>query len=224
MRFIMSLGKASCMVYTEALFLLHKAARSVWILLGLQCLGKQKLTIGSWGVLHDAAQVRLPSLEWEEAGHLPMWHDPGRLYQHRPLPHPVTRSALLSSASCLTEAEPCAPHSSASWVWVSPERSVGEGYGWNWEVLTPLTRFSGWGCKGACSPSGQAISDMLFLLGFCVSLRIWPAVGESSPSLIFLLSRAVGADADETGGWGETPVSTVRAACRVDPRSSYWPW
>ena len=25
------------------------------------------------------------------------------------LPHPVTQSALLSSASCLTEAEPCAP-------------------------------------------------------------------------------------------------------------------
>ena len=76
---------------------------------------------------------------------------------------------------------------------------------------------------GVWGPWGQAISDMVFLLGFCVSLRIWPAVGESSPSLIFLLSRAVGADADETGGWGETPVSTVRAACRVDPRSSYWP-
>ena len=62
-------------------------------------------------------------------------------------------------------------------------------------------------------PSGQAISDVLFLLGFCVSLRIWAAVGESSPSLISLLSRAVGADADDTGGRGETRVSTVRAAC-----------
>ena len=47
-------------------------------------------------------------------------------------------------------------------------------------------------------PWGQAISDMVFLLGFCVSLRIWAAVGESSPSLISLLSRAVGADADDT--------------------------
>ena len=70
---------------------------------------------------------------------------------------------------------------------------------------------------------GQAISDVLFLLGFCVSLRIWAAVGESSPSLISLLSRAVEADADDTGGWGETPVCTVRAVFPVDPRSSYWP-
>ena len=49
-------------------------------------------------------------------------------------------------------------------------------------------------------PSGQAISDGLFLLGFCVSLRIWAAVGESSPSLISLFSRAGGAEADDTGG------------------------
>ena len=40
--------------------------------------------LGSWGVLRDAAQVRLPSLVWEEAGHLPMWHEPGWIYQHRP--------------------------------------------------------------------------------------------------------------------------------------------
>ena len=77
--------------------------------------------------------------------------------------------------------------------------------------------------QGAWGPSGQAISDRLFLLGFCVSLRIWAAVGESSPSLISLLSRAVGADADDTGGWGESPVDAVRAVCPVDPRSSYWP-
>ncbi|XP_045019500.1 putative killer cell immunoglobulin-like receptor like protein KIR3DP1 isoform X4 [Bubalus bubalis] len=33
-------------------------------------------------------------------------------------------------------------------------------------------------------PSGQAISDVVFLLGFCVSLRIWAAVGEyDKPSL-----------------------------------------
>ncbi|KAM9757313.1 killer cell immunoglobulin-like receptor 2DS2 isoform 3-T3 [Dama dama] len=31
--------------------------------------------------------------------------------------------------------------------------------------------------QGAWSPPGQAISDGLFLLGFCVSLRIWAAVG-----------------------------------------------
>ena len=56
-----------------------------------------------------------------------------------------------------------------------------------------------------------------------MSLRIWAAVGESPPSLISLLSRAFPADADDTGGWGELPVSTVRAPCPVDPRSSYWP-
>lgn len=72
-------------------------------------------------------------------------------------------------------------------------------------------------------PSELAISDVLFLLGICVSLRIWAAVGESSPSLISLLKRAFLADADDTGGPGEPPVSTVRAACFVDPRSSYWP-
>ena len=76
--------------------------------------------------------------------------------------------------------------------------------------------------QGAWGPSGQAISDELFLLGFCVSLRIWAAVGESSPSLISVLSRAGGAEADDTGGQGETPVSTVRATCPVNPRSSYW--
>ena len=76
--------------------------------------------------------------------------------------------------------------------------------------------------QGAWGPSEQAISDGVFLLGFCVSLRIRAAVGESSPSLISLLSRAVVADADDTGGWGETRVSTVRAVCPVDPRSSYW--
>ena len=72
-------------------------------------------------------------------------------------------------------------------------------------------------------PSGQAISDGLFLLGFCVSLRIWAAVGQSSPSLISVLSRAGGAEADDTGGQGETPVSTVRAVCPVGPRSPDWP-
>ena len=77
--------------------------------------------------------------------------------------------------------------------------------------------------QGVWGPSGQAFSDMLFLLGFYVSLRNWAAVGESSPSLISLLSKVVGADADDTGGRGETPVSTARALCPVDPRSSYWP-
>ena len=78
----------------------------------------------------------------------------------------------------------------------------------------PWMRVQGWG------PSGRAISDGLFLLGFCVSLRIWEAVGESSPSLISVLSRAGEAEADDAGGQGETPASTVRAACPVDPRSS----
>ena len=39
-----------------------------------------------------------------------------------------------------------------------------------------------------------------------MSLRIRAAVGESSPSLISLLSRAVPADADDTGG-RESPLS-----------------
>ena len=50
--------------------------------------------------------------------------------KHWLLPHPVTLSGLLSSASCLIEAEPCAPHSSASWVSVSPERHGWRGLWW----------------------------------------------------------------------------------------------
>ena len=76
--------------------------------------------------------------------------------------------------------------------------------------------------QGAWGTLGQVISDGVFLLGFCVSLRIWAAVGESSPSLISVLSRAGGAEADDTGGKGETPVSTVRAVCPVGPRSPDW--
>ena len=77
--------------------------------------------------------------------------------------------------------------------------------------------------QGAWGTLGQAISDGVFLPGFCVSLRIWAAVGESSPPLISVLSRAGGAEADDTGGQGETPVSTVRAVCPVGPRSPDWP-
>ena len=84
--------------------------------------------VGSWGVLSDVAQVRLPSLAWEEAGRLPMWHEPADCTNSTAcLPHPVTQSALLSCTFRLTEAEPCAPHSSASWVSVSPERHSQRG-------------------------------------------------------------------------------------------------
>ena len=143
---------------------------------------------------------------WEEAGHLPMWHEPGWLYQqHWPLPHPVTLSALLSSAACLTEAEPCAPHSSASWVSVSPERHGWRGLWWILGGLHTTDQVPWMRVQRACGPSGQAISDVLFLLGFCVSLRIWAAVGESSLSLISLLSRAVAVDPEDKGGLGWDP-------------------
>ena len=66
---------------------------------------------------------------------------------------------------------------------------VGEVYGGKWGLhktdQVPWIRV-----QGAWGPSGQAISDGVFLLGFCVSLRIWAAVGESSPSLLSVLSRA----------------------------------
>ena len=148
MRFIMSLGKASCMVYTEAQLLLPKGRKICSNPLRFTVFRETNVMLGPWGLLIDVAQVRLPSLVWEEAGHLPMWHEPGWLYQqHRPLPHPVTQSALLSSAAHLTEAEPCAPHSSASLVLVSLEDMVGEGYDGNCAVLALLTRFPGWGCQ-----------------------------------------------------------------------------
>ena len=97
---------------------------------------------------------------------------------------------------------------------MSLERHGRRGLRWKSGGLHTTDQVPWMSVQGAWGPSGQAISDMLFLLGFCVSLKIWALVGESSPSLISLLSRAVGADADDTGGWGETPVY---------PRSSYWP-
>ena len=106
---------------------------------------------------------------------------------------------------------------------MSPERHGQRGLWWKLGGPHTIDQVLWMTVQGAWGPSGQAISDMLFLLGFYVSLRNWTAVGESSPSLISLFNRALGADADDTGGWGETPVSTVRAACPVDPRSSYWP-
>ena len=81
---------------------------------------------------------------------------------------------------------------------MSPERPSRRGLWWKSGGLHTTDQNPWMKVQGAWSPSGQAISDMHFLLGFCVSLRIWAAVGESSPSLISLLSRAVGADADDT--------------------------
>ena len=111
-------------------------------------------------------------------------------------------SQLCSAVPPVSEAEPCAPHSSASCVSVSPERPSRRGLWWKSGGLHTTDQNPWMKVQGAWSPSGQAISDMHFLLGFCVSLRIWAAVGESSPSLISLLSRAVGADAEDTGGPG----------------------
>ena len=163
---------------------------------------------------------RLPSLAWEEAYHLPLWPAPGWLYEHH-----------LPSASCdsVSFAQSCPlPHRSRA-MWPTllsllshsesettrQERFMVEIWGLHTTDQVPWMRV-----QGAGGPSGQAISDGFFLLGFSVSLRIWATVGESSPSLISMLSRAGGAEADDTGGQGETPVSTVRATCPVDPRSS----
>ena len=171
---------------------------------------------GSWGVLRDAAQVRLPSLAWEEAGHLPMWHEPGEMYQHRP---PSAQFCLLSHRSramCPTLLSLLSLSESRK---TRLERVMVE-------IGGSSNHWPGSLHEGARSVGSIGTSHLWcgFLLGFCVSLRIWAAVGESSPSLISLLSRVVGADADDTGGWGESPVDAVRAMCPVDPRSSYWPW
>ena len=146
----------------------------------------------------------------------------------------LTDRHLLPSASCdsVSFAQSCLlPHRSrAMWPTLLSLLSLGESgktqqerfiveiRGLHTTDQVPWMRV-----QGAGGPSGQAISDGVFLLGFCVSLRIWAAVGESSPSLISVLSRAGGAEADDTEGQGETAVSTVRAVCPVDPRSCYWP-
>ena len=148
MRFIKSLGKASCMVYTESPFLLPKGSKI--------CLNpfmftvfretKSDARVMRCALWCGSSQTSIPGVRrgW------PLSHVTWtRLNVPTPprLPHPVTLSALLSSASCLTEAEPCAPHSSASWVSVSPERHGWRGYGGNRGVLASLTRFPAWGCK-----------------------------------------------------------------------------
>ena len=131
MRFIMSLGKASCMLYTESPLLLPKGSKICSNLLGLQCLGKQM-----WRSGHEVCSVmRLRSdfHPWREKRLAIFPCDMNQAdctNSTTRLPHPVTQSALLSSASCLTEAEPCAPHSSASWVSVSSERQSQKGLWW----------------------------------------------------------------------------------------------
>ncbi|KAI4534995.1 hypothetical protein MG293_015855 [Ovis ammon polii] len=70
-----------------------------------------------------------------------------------------------------------------------------------------------YGSLGHCPYEWSAPSDPvdIIITGFCVSLRTWAAVGESSPSLISLLNRAVGADADDTGGQGEYDKPSLSA-------------
>ena len=73
-----------------------------------------KLTLRSRGLLSD--RLRSDFHPWCEK-RLPIFpcdlHQADCTNNTARLPHPVTWSALSSPASCLTEAEPCGPHSSA---------------------------------------------------------------------------------------------------------------
>ena len=111
----MSLGKASCMLYTEAQLLLPKGSKI--------CLNPLRFTVfretksddrvmrcaqccGS-GQFHPWREKRLAIFPCDMS-QTDCTNSTARL------PHHVMQSDLLSSASYLTEAEPCAPHSSAS--------------------------------------------------------------------------------------------------------------
>ena len=181
--------------------------------------------LGSWGMLSDVAQVRFPCLAWEEAGHHPTWHEPGWLYQqHRP-----------PSASCdsVSFAQFCllSHRSRAMCPTLLSLLSLGESRKTRLERVMveiggSLHHWPGSLHEGAKSMGSIRTSHLWHAYPsriLCESEDLG-SCGWALPSLISLLSRAVGADADDSGGWGETPVSTVRAVCPVDPRSSYWPW
>ena len=85
---------------------------------------------------------------------------------------------------------------------MSSERQSQKGLWWKSGGPRTTAQVPWMRVQGARGPSEQAISDGVFLLGFCVSLRIRAAVGESSPSLISPLSRAVGAEAEDAGESG----------------------
>ena len=214
MRFIMSLGKASCMLYTESPLLLPKGSKICSNLLGLQCLGKQM-----WRSGHEVCSVmRLRSdfHPWREKrlAIFPCDMNQADCTNSTDRFRILSLSQLCSVLPPVSQKQSHVPHTPQppESRWVRKDR-VRKAYGGNRGVLAPQTRFLVW-VQGAWGPSEQAISDGVFLLGFCVSLRIRAAVGESSPSLISLLSRAVPADADDTGG-RESPLSVQWEPCAL---------
>ena len=225
MRFIMSLGKASCMVYSESQLLLRKGSKICSNLVRFIVFRETKcddrvMRCAQWC---GSGQTSIPGVRrgWPSS--------------HVTWTRLTVPTALTASASCdsVSFAQFCllSHRSRAMCPTLLSLLSLGESRKTRLErVMVEIRRSShhwlGSLHEGAkiVGAIGQAISDVLFLLGFCASLRTWAAVGESFPSLISLLSSAVVADADDTGGWGENLVSTVRAACPVEPRSSYWPW
>ena len=148
MRFIMSLGKASCMLYTETPFLLPKGSKTC---------SNPPMFIVFRETKSDARVMR--HAQWCGSGQTSIlvmrrgWPSSHVTWTRLivPTPSPAFRilwlCQLCSVLPPVSQKQSHVPHTpqppESRWV---QKDTVGEGYGRNWEVFTPLTRFPGWGC------------------------------------------------------------------------------
>ena len=149
MRFIMSLGKASCMLYTEPPFLLRKGSKI--------CSNPLRFTLFRETKSDDRAMrhaLWCSSSQTSIPGVRRGWLSSHVTWTR--LTAPTTPPAfcilwlcqvcsVLPPVSQKQSHVPHTPQPPESW-WVQKD-TVGEGYGGNWEVFTPLTRVPGWGYK-----------------------------------------------------------------------------
>ena len=176
-------------------------------------------------MLCDAAQVRLPSLAWGEAGYHPMWHEPGWLHQQHRLPSASCDSVRFAQFCLLSQRsrEMCPTllsllslgESRNTWLKQVPVEIGGSSHHWPGSLHESAKTVGSIGTSHIWHAFPSRIPCESEDLGSCE----W-----SSLSLISLLSRAVWLIQMTLRDRGETCVSTVRAACPVDPTSSYWPW
>ena len=148
MRFIKSLGKASCMLYTESPFLLPKGSKI--------CLNPFMFTVFR-ETKSDARVMRCApwcgSSQTSIPGVRRGWPSSHVTWTRLNIPTPPAFRILWLCQLCsvlppVSQKQSHAPHTpqppESRWV---RKNTVREGYGGNQGVFTPLTRFPEWGCK-----------------------------------------------------------------------------
>ena len=176
-------------------------------------------------MLCDAAQVRLPSLAWGEAGYHPMWHEPGWLHQQHRLPSASCDSVRFAQFCLLSQRsrEMCPTllsllslgESRNTWLKRVPVEIGGSSHHWPGSLHESAKTVGSIGTSHIWHAFPSRIPCESEDLGSCE----W-----SSLSLISLLSRAFKAYSEDKWGLGwERCVSTVRALCPMDPRSPLSP-